>query len=163
MTTNDEIINKHFPRTKEGFDIENVRDSINVLMNEARLDERVSLVYEIESGCLSYIPRKMKTKREEEISSEGYVHGVKSALEVIKNSNPADIFDWNKIIKGERLAALDDCKTLLERVLSEISIREFLDSDYVAGVVDGSRGKIEYALAELEALELLQRSFIKKR
>ena len=35
--TNDEIINKHFPRTKEGFDIENVRDSINVLMNEARL------------------------------------------------------------------------------------------------------------------------------
>ena len=37
MTTNDEIINKHFPRTKEGFDIENVRDSIDVLMNEARL------------------------------------------------------------------------------------------------------------------------------
>ena len=35
MTTNDEIINKHFPRTKEGFDIENVRDSINALMNRS--------------------------------------------------------------------------------------------------------------------------------
>ena len=132
-------------------------------LNEARLAERVSLVYEIESGCLSYIPRKMKTKREEEISSEGYVHGVKSALEVIKNSNPADIFDWNKIIKGERLAALDDIKPCIkafENLLNAIQ-EDAAETECCKFNIKGEDSmceihsafkKADKALAELEAL-----------
>ena len=39
MATNDEIIDKYFPPDEQGFSIENVRKSLNFLMNEARTDQ----------------------------------------------------------------------------------------------------------------------------
>ena len=59
-----------------------------------------------------------------------------------------------KVIKLSRLAALDDCKTLLERVLSETKQDEdeWDRSTFTYHDLKGRRIGLKKALAELEAL-----------
>ena len=64
-------------------------NSENIRRIEARIKtdtaKQISAVLkEVEAECLTYIPRKLKNKRETEISSQAYEHGVKTAIESIK-------------------------------------------------------------------------------
>ena len=74
----------------------------------------------------------------------------KDWLENYKQSND----DWNILMNKARLAALDDCKTLLERVLSETKQDEdeWDRSTFTYHNLKGRGIGLKTALAELEAL-----------
>ena len=51
---NDEIIDKKFPRTDDNFGINNVREALNVLMNEARAETAREIFKELENEDTGY-------------------------------------------------------------------------------------------------------------